>query len=448
MDDKWEILTEFGTKAAIGLVLRRFSNYPTLKDIDPATIDIQRKDFNYGVDTAKDQWVIASDHKVPDSEEETCFICGLDFNTTKIKDWRSPQVEHLLPSAFAFLLFGLPGKFHLKWRNDDDEACRIIYKEAVEFGEIVRNLQVKNFLWCHAVCNLIKKDKIFIEAVKITRACKSDRYGDCEVDINESDDIDMNRSVVMQYVTGLLGKAGGKMGDEFRRRYRGDIFSLKNNIYEAFENLVNTLSSYSKDHLIDIIQFNLLIGISIVSKYLDKDIPISRANKIKGLCDRIKNNHSGKRPMKGGVHDDLLTKEEFEDFLRIGEAIKYYADLPYPGKEEDDAFIKEYMVDYQGELEVPEVPLRINIPQRMNVMNNTPRVATPRVATPVRGKRSRNNNVNEPQNNMRNENYISKTLASKKPRVTRNFRPNRRPFTPLSQMQIAGKYKKTRKNRR
>jgi hypothetical protein len=54
--------------------------------------------------------------------------------------------------------------------------------------------------------------------------------------------------------------------------------------------------------------------------------------------------------------------------------------------------------------------------------------------------------VNENQDNMRNENYISKTLALKKPRVTRNFRPNRRPFAPLSQ--IAGKYKKTRKNRK
>jgi hypothetical protein len=105
------------------------------------------------------------------------------------------------------------------------------------------------------------------------------------------------------------------------------------------------------------------------------------------------------------------------------------------------------MADYHGEPEVPEVPLRINVPQRMNNRPATP--ATPlRVATPTRTKRSRNNNVNENQNNMRNENYISKTLASKKPRVTRNFRPNRRPFAPLSQMQIAGKYKKTRKNRK
>jgi hypothetical protein len=88
----------------------------------------------------------------------------------------------------------------------------------------------------------------------------------------------------------------------------------------------------------------------------------------------------------------------------------------------------------------------------MNVMNNNgqraPRPATPRVATPVRGKRSRNNNVNQNQNNMPNENYPSKTLASKKARVTRNFKPNRRPFAPLGQMQVAGKYKKTRKTRK
>lgn len=274
MDDKWEILTEFGTKAAIGLVLRRFSNYDTLKDIDPGAIDIQRKDFNYGVDTAKSQWGIAlkDKNKVPDSDDETCFICGLNFNESET--WSKPEVEHLLPSAFAFLLFGLPGKFHLKWRNDDDEACRIIYKEALEFGEIVRNLQVKNYLWCHKFCNLVKSDKIFIEAVKKTKGCNSDRYGDCELDIIEPDDISINNSVVMPYVTSLLGKAGGKMGDEFRRRYRGNIYRLIGNIHQAFEDILITLSSYSKDHLIDIIQFNLLIGISIVSKYLDKDIPI------------------------------------------------------------------------------------------------------------------------------------------------------------------------------
>ena len=89
---------------------------------------------------------------------------------------------------------------------------------------------------------------------------------------------------------------------------------------------------------------------------------------------------------------------------------------------------------YYNYQEEPEI-----IPE---TMNNRP--ATPGLRTPVRGKRTRNNNEN--QNNMPNENYISKTLASKKPRITRNFRPNRRPFAPLSQ--IAGKYKKTRKNRK
>ena len=171
MEDKWELLTEFGTKDAIELVLRRFSNYQTIKDIDPGTVDIQREKFNYGVADAKCQWgnALNDKHKVPDSDDEICFICGLNFNERET--WSKPEVEHLLPSAFAFLLFGLPGKFHLKWRNDDEEACRIIYKAAVEFGEVVRNLQVKNYMWCHKVCNLVKSDKIFIEVVKTTMGC-------------------------------------------------------------------------------------------------------------------------------------------------------------------------------------------------------------------------------------------------------------------------------------
>jgi hypothetical protein len=208
--------------------------------------------------------------------------------------------------------------------------------------------------------------------------------------------------------------------------------------------LRNVLRYYEKKDIIySMIRFNLYIGLCIVSKYLRKEIPEKRVNTIIRLSDIISFKYKSTEVsiIKGGGNeylDEKFTEEDFEDLLKLGEAIKYYADLPYHGKEEHDAFIKEYTAEYQEEPEVSEVPLRINVPQGINLMNNRP-------ATPVRGKRSRNNNVNENQNNMRNENYISKTLASKKPRDTRNFKPNRRPFTLLGQMQVAGKYKKTRK---
>lgn len=452
--EEFHTIDEFGPTDALNFLVMNCFDDEVIANFNPDTMKEKRKQLDYGSHQAETQWEIALKRDIPEAENNDCFICELDFNNTKVKDWSSPEIEHLFPSAFAFLLFGLPGKFHLKWKDERDEASKIITNAAIKFGELMRDLQVKNYKWCHAYCNKIKDASIFIDILEQTDGCRQLRKDKCTVSMKTDKDIKMNHNAILSYIRKLRTSESDR-ARSWKRSYRGDSKDIHANIITAFSPLLNKLKEYNRDVLMGMLIFNLDIATCIVRKYLRKSIPIQRVNSIKEWLDIISIRLKNGSNMKGGGNEYLnkkFTKEDFEDLSKLGEAIKYYADLPYPGKEEDDAFIKEYSAEYEEEPEVPEVPLRINIPERNNVMNNNgqraPRVATPRVATPVRGKRSRNNNVNENQNNMRNENiYPSKTLASKKQRVTRDFRPNRRPFAPLGQMQVAGKYKKTRKNR-
>jgi len=441
--EEFHTIDKFGPEDAFKFIAARFSNANVIKNLNLARIKEKRKQLDYGEDIAKEQWALSLKKEVPDPGREKCFVCGLRFKIGGKRAWNSPEVEHLLPSAFAFLLFGLPGDFHEKWLDKTDENSVVVSTYADLFAIRMKPIQSRNYKWCHNYCNIQKSHSIFIDIVQQNNACKELKEDMCRYKVKSGGDIDLNMQIIETYIDKLQNSPSDS-GISWRREFEKTDFDISDSITMPFIVLRNVLRYYEKkDMIYSMIRFNLYIGLCIVSKYLRKEIPEKRVNKIIRLSDIISFKYKSTEVsiMKGGGNeylDEKFTEEEFEDLLKLGEAIKYYADLPYPGKEEDDAFIKEYTAEYQEEPEVPEVPLRINVPQGINLMNNRP-------ATPVRGKRSRNNNVNENQNNMRNENYISKTLASKKPRDTRNFKPNRRPFAPLGQIQVAGKYKKTRK---
>ena len=466
---EYRTLESFGPKEAFVAIKNHFLKYP---DLIEDKYGVHTRDLlTYGTYNAETQWALAIRTKLPDKDKSYCYICSEKCSSKIPHNWDYPEVEHLLPSSFAFLTIGLPGEFNQKWHKPAKVRYMRMYNAVIGFQKIARELQEHNFTWCHKYCNGVKSDSIFIDLVRVTSACKDKRFGKCLIKINNGKDIRINEDNVELFVKTLTDKNKGMALDWKRSISDNYMISegtkevINYNIQEAFDPLVDKLRSFNIEINDDrtvldyMIMFNLQIGICIIKMNDDKEISDERLDHIVELYEAINRAVNGRNIMEGGVlrkfDEYLLTEEEFNTFLKLGDIIKKYTDIPYPGKEEDDIFIKNHLpyYPYQEEPEVPEVPevpLRINVPQRMNVMNNRPatpaRLATPRVATPTRTKRSRNNNVNENQNNMRNENYISKTLALKKPRVTRNFRPNRRAFAPLGQ--IAGKYKKTRKHRK
>lgn len=452
-------LNQFGPTDAIKLIAKRFSNLDALKDFNPSTLKDPRNQLSYGLNEAKKQWGKAlRSEDVPDPEYDQCFVCKLDLS--KENTWSSPQVEHLLPSAFAFLLFGLPGKFHFKWRDDKEESSRIIYTTAVEFGDLMNDLQVENYKWCHAYCNTIKRDSIFIKIVKVTDGCLDSSSDTCIVEINNGKDIVLNNSSISTFADKLL-RSDSKAGGFWKQEFYGDADNIKRNINISFSDLVNKLRDYDEDTINVMIRFNLYVGLSIVYKYLKIPIPLSRANNIKSMKDDIKLAIENGGIMQGGGKEymkEKLTKEEFELFLRIGEAIKYFSDIPYEGKEKDDAFLAEYINTEEYE-EAPESKDLLE-PVPLLFGNNMNGVKTP-TRNKTRGtKRGRNNNNNNNSNNNdRNDGFVNNagivgknrknlfrnplTNTKKMPRMEGVFRPS-----PISYPQIAGKYRKTKKNRK
>jgi protein-arginine kinase activator protein McsA len=430
MSEPFYIIDQFGPSDAVKLIARRFCNFDALTDFDPKTLKDPRDKLSYGQNEAKKQWAIALRENEPDPDTEDCFICEQPHS--KSEHWSSPQVEHLLPSAFAFLLFGLPGKFHLKWRDDKEESSRIIYNTAVQFGELMKGLQVNNYKWCHAYCNSIKRDSIFVKIVKATKGCLGSTSDPCEVNIYSGRDIIINKPSVEKFTSKLFNSTSDS-GRAWKQNYTGDSDDISLNIGASFIDLINKLRGYDEDTIMAMIKFNLYVGLSIVYKYLGKPIPLSRANRMKGIQDDIKLSIENGGIMEGGGKEYLkekLTKEEFEDFLKIGDAIKHYADLPYPGKDIDDAFVAEYVVTHPGQEDPVNIRTLELVPGvNVNNMNNGQ-------MTPVKGKRSRVNNI---------PNNVNLYPVKKRP-FTFRLPPGRSVRPGL--MQRAGKYRKTRKNKR
>lgn len=375
------VVDKFGPADAIKLIGKYFCQVGVLSDFDPKTIKDPRNKLSYGQNEAKKQWAIAlRDGAVPDSERTPCFICKMPCSDRE--RWSSPQVEHLLPSAFAFLLFGLPGKFHLNWRDDNDLAIRKIYKAAVDFGNSMKELQATNYKWCHTYCNGIKRDNIFIKILRATPGCLDD-YGACEYDIYSGDKITLSYSSTYAFNTKLF-ESPSDSRESWQRKYKGNRNDIYINIMHAFSDLIKKLSDYDEDTISAMISFNLYVGVAIVCKFLNKPIPMSRANMMARLQDTIQGSvQSG----GGGKYElEKLTSEEFEDFLRIGEAIAYYSAKPYEGKEADDAYVAKYVVENP---EVNDQSLK-RVP--------APNANTPRQAA-KRARNTRNNNNNSKMNN-------------------------------------------------
>jgi hypothetical protein len=372
------VVDKFGPADAIKLIGKYFCQAGVLSDFDPKTIKDPRNKLSYGVNQAESQWAKALlDGAVPDPEGTPCFICKLPC--TKREEWSSPQVEHLLPSAFAFLLFGLPGKFHSNWKEDSDAPTRKIYKAAVDFGASMRELQATNYKWCHAYCNRIKGASIFIKILRATAGCLDD-YGACEYDIYSGDKITLNYSSTYTFNTKLF-ESPSDSRESWQRKYKGNRNGIYFNIEHAFKDLIDNLSEYDEDTISAMISFNLYVGVAIVCKYLNKPIPMSRANTMARLQGMIQG--SVQSGGAGKYELEKLTREEFEDFLRIGEAIAYYSEKPYEGKEADDAYVAKYVVEKP---DVNDQSLkRVPAPNA-----NTPRPAAKR----ARSTRNNNNNSN------------------------------------------------------
>ena len=450
---EYTTLESFGPKEAFIAIKNRFMKNPELLQ---DKYGVHTRDLlTYGTYNAETQWALAIRTRLPDKDRSYCYICSQKCSSNIPHSWDYPEVEHLLPSSFAFLTIGLPGEFNQKWHKPAKVKYTRMYNSVIGFQKIARELQEHNFTWCHKYCNSVKSDSIFIDLVRVTSGCKDKSFGKCLIKINNGKNIRINDDIIEEFVKTLTNKNKG-MALEWKKSITdNEIISegtrdvMNNDIREAFDPLISKLRSFNieinddKTVLDYMIMFNLQIGICIIKMNDDIEISDEKLDHIVELYEAIDRGVNGRNIMEGGVlrnfNEYLLTEEELNTFLRLGDIIKKYTDIPYSGKEDDDTFIKNH-VPYYNYQEEPDV-----IPERKNNRPTTPGLRTPvRVATPVRGKRTRNNNEN--QNNMPNENYISKTLALKKPRVTRNFKPNRRPFAPLSQ--IAGKYKKTRKNRK
>ena len=142
-----------------------------------------RNVFTNGSYSAKQQWRIALGGVDPNSAGKNCFICNLplapagsDPNT-----WAAPQVEHLMPSAMAFLLLGLPGAFSQGVHGKISEINPVIGDLVMRFNMINREIQLQDFDWAHRLCNVCKDKLLFLDMIGMTPGCLTPALGSCSL---------------------------------------------------------------------------------------------------------------------------------------------------------------------------------------------------------------------------------------------------------------------------
>jgi hypothetical protein len=125
--------------------------------------------FTNGTYSADQQWKTVLGGALP--PVGNCFICGLPCGSGAPGEWAQPQIEHLLPSAMAFLTIGLPGKFtqgiHAKLAES--------YPGIADFSRVVvaaqQLIQRQDFDWAHRLCNTWKSDLLFMNLLFMSPGC-------------------------------------------------------------------------------------------------------------------------------------------------------------------------------------------------------------------------------------------------------------------------------------
>ena len=182
-------------------------------------------------------WNAESQSYISNGVGKKCFICGEPCLDTGPD---SPQVEHILPSTFAFFLFGLSsaqsqrspignGGIHQvvsEWiitqlTADEQSAIDIMLNELSTFCSY-------NFEWAHARCNAIKDALVLINVVSIDNTCTKNRNS-CDVLLTQP--ISFNEVSGIQFVTELDKK--GKNAKNFVVGSMKLILALGHGLYQT-----------------------------------------------------------------------------------------------------------------------------------------------------------------------------------------------------------------------
>lgn len=130
--------------------------------------------FTYGITSAAAQWgntvgmEAAAVAALPYGAKEICFLCG-NFFPTNIPGAGHPghsTVEHFLPSACAFILFGLPPKVGSVLNQEVIMAAQM--NPLLNFDDYQRRLIMQNFGYAHSYCNSKKSDLLFLDVIRFS----------------------------------------------------------------------------------------------------------------------------------------------------------------------------------------------------------------------------------------------------------------------------------------
>jgi hypothetical protein len=142
-----------------------------------------RNVFTNGSYSAKQQWRIALGGVDPNPAGKNCFICNLPLAPAggDPNIWAAPQVEHLMPSAMAFLLLGLPGAFSQGIHGKISEINPAIGDLVMRFNMVNKELQLQDFDWAHRLCNAWKDKLLFLDMIGMTPGCLNPALGSCSL---------------------------------------------------------------------------------------------------------------------------------------------------------------------------------------------------------------------------------------------------------------------------
>lgn len=343
-------VNNFGPIDCYNFIANTFVDGETTDRGNPKT---PRDLFSYGVFLAKEQWALTlgiDKERLTPNADDTCFLCKMPFKLGgKSKAWNSPQVEHLLPSALAFLLFGLPANLIPGRTAEFTKKIASIpglSDKITTYLKTKRDIQIHNYKWAHTFCNGQKRDMVFLNILKATESCFNPRLMErCEIltnpdrpskkyggtgagigiGIGNGDTV----KTIDRYIDMLLPKPGEAASESkklFGQTFNGkDPSSIGMNIIDSYQPIIAWLNDYSSktgESLIPLIAINLRFTITIITsesggiptEFLDKSIE-KLDTLIKGIFI------GGKKSIRGGGEEEAIpegfkiTGQEFDIML-------------------------------------------------------------------------------------------------------------------------------------
>jgi hypothetical protein len=313
--------------------------------------------FTYGTTDAKKQWAAAIAGPAPPSHGAICYMCKLPINDRG--NWNSGQVEHLLPSALAFLLFGLPTDFSRSNSNFISKIRSIpgLAEQITSYQQRVQTLQSLNFDWAHAYCNGLKSDFVFLNILKASPSCFGDD-GRCSITtvpdfipgVGSNIGIGNGRTLdAIQHVIGLMVNGsetsqsvgrpiflqnltnGGLADNDSKANFIGSNIVTK---FTSLTDQLNTNINNNNGSLLPLMLFNLKSAITIALSKKD-GTPSSKYDE--AITNFISNSHSAftggsKRVRQRGGNEEFIPEDQKiseEDFTTL---IEYMSgrSLPSP----------------------------------------------------------------------------------------------------------------------